>query len=927
MKKIYNNYVFISYNHEDIKIAESFVKKLDEYKLPVSICKKHPDKPRQIRRIFRDVDSMGAGGILSDKLKQELDDTNFLVVLCSPNSAKSKWVNDEITYFRSLGRSSEQIIPIIIDGVPHSEDEDKECFPPALPNQDPSCANLTKDGFDKTFVRLLSGLYSIQFDELWNRYEIARKRKQRIIIFTALAVCLISSCIAIWLWHLNTELAHQNRKLSIENIRYGCRKVLNYLDDGEFVKARHMMTELVSLWQSDYQTEAPEFEQAVRAVYRYEHTDGVVRLYNIPISLSREYLSSDSTSFYLLDYNDKKRYKILQYDSNSGDFMREIFPPKDMKDTVLSVLAMRDSHVLYSKEQDEFGKLRSSLHVYDLANNKDYDISHTFFKGKFISENQVVVYGVDTIKIRHHAIIYTFRKQKIAKTDTLLLPFYPRCEAIIGDSLVFMNNKRIAIYNQKTSSWSKEIQYNIFDSSTPEWMQAITSINPQTGQFASLNAKNGLRLYSVEEKDSIILGSQIKDGIIALNDNGSMMAIWGQAQNSLEIFATFPNMAPLYKTEIHRSDSSTGINHIYFITPDKILFEGSSGISVYQVFGDFRWTDLYSPDGTVRVQHDMGSNHLQMIKDSTDQILLTIDSFSANRPLGFSPRGRYLLLGSSYDDSAQPTQISLLDYRQNKKHTLPTVEALPLSFPSTHWSGLSFSKNEKQVIFIKNSRDFSGGECFILNYDIATKKETIIPTHSNPIMQIELSPDNKLVAVISGALSGHSFGKSLELYKTPDLSGWTPLITFNIDEDIYVQQCCFSPDGKSLLAGYSNGTVRCWDVATGKQATPVMSLPNIKDAYLSHIDISDDGIYAMLTIHIKNNPEYYIWHIPSGTLVDHLTNEWCSFLTDHVFDEHYQADFCRGDNRKIIVNDIRMNGYSRIFYFPTLDELIGMYKH
>ena len=55
----------------------------------------------------------------------KLDESKYLIVICSPNSAQSKYVGEEIAYFRSKGRERE-IIPFIIDGIPHSKD--RECF-------------------------------------------------------------------------------------------------------------------------------------------------------------------------------------------------------------------------------------------------------------------------------------------------------------------------------------------------------------------------------------------------------------------------------------------------------------------------------------------------------------------------------------------------------------------------------------------------------------------------------------------------------------------------------------------------------------------------------------------------------------------------------------------------------------------------------
>ena len=64
---------------------------------------------------------MKASSILhSSATRDNLDKSKYLILICSPNSAKSEYVNDEAEYFIKNGRT-DHIIPLIVDGVPHSE--------------------------------------------------------------------------------------------------------------------------------------------------------------------------------------------------------------------------------------------------------------------------------------------------------------------------------------------------------------------------------------------------------------------------------------------------------------------------------------------------------------------------------------------------------------------------------------------------------------------------------------------------------------------------------------------------------------------------------------------------------------------------------------------------------------------------------------
>ena len=98
-------YAFISYSHADKKEARDLQRWLEYYKLPTNLRKENPELPKYVRPVFRDTTDLEIGK-LSPQIRNALDQSNYLIAVCSPNAAKSQWVNDEIEYFRSIGRSS-----------------------------------------------------------------------------------------------------------------------------------------------------------------------------------------------------------------------------------------------------------------------------------------------------------------------------------------------------------------------------------------------------------------------------------------------------------------------------------------------------------------------------------------------------------------------------------------------------------------------------------------------------------------------------------------------------------------------------------------------------------------------------------------------------------------------------------------------------
>jgi hypothetical protein len=186
MQTNFEYYAFISYKREDEKWAKWLQNKLEGYRLPAIIRKEIPRLPKRIRPIFRDKTDLGAG-MLTESLRAELEKSQYLIVVCSPQAAKSEWVGKEISAFIEMGRA-DRIIPFIVSGEPNSNDE-QECFHPIIKEKIPEALgiNVSEIGKQQAFVKVAAKLLDLRFDALWNRF-LREKRKQRLI---AVAVGLL----------------------------------------------------------------------------------------------------------------------------------------------------------------------------------------------------------------------------------------------------------------------------------------------------------------------------------------------------------------------------------------------------------------------------------------------------------------------------------------------------------------------------------------------------------------------------------------------------------------------------------------------------------------------------------------------------------------------------------------------------------------
>lgn len=131
---------FISYKHDDVSAigqewAEWVGQQLEGYLTPTEFVGSesiYKDAvPARLVSVFRDHHEIPGMGDLNELLHSALRRSRILVVLCSPRAAASKYVEDEVRFFKSLGRAS-QIVALILDGRPHSNIPGTECLPPSL---------------------------------------------------------------------------------------------------------------------------------------------------------------------------------------------------------------------------------------------------------------------------------------------------------------------------------------------------------------------------------------------------------------------------------------------------------------------------------------------------------------------------------------------------------------------------------------------------------------------------------------------------------------------------------------------------------------------------------------------------------------------------------------------------------------------------
>ena len=220
MPEEFKYFAFISYNSHDTRWGKKLQRKLEGYRMSSTLCKEHNWKRKPINPVFFAPSDIQPGG-LSAELQARLKASRYLIVICSPHSAKSDWVGKEISFFHSLGRA-ENIHFFIIDGIPHSGNRETECLHPIINKlglPEILGANINEKTYrwswlnrERAYVQLITKLLGIEFDTLWQRHRRLLLQKAIAIIF-GIIVFLLAILLA---WTLN-----QPFNLNMSLVEYG----------------------------------------------------------------------------------------------------------------------------------------------------------------------------------------------------------------------------------------------------------------------------------------------------------------------------------------------------------------------------------------------------------------------------------------------------------------------------------------------------------------------------------------------------------------------------------------------------------------------------------------------------------------------------------------------------------------------------------
>ena len=225
-------YAFLSYSHADEAMAKWLHEKLESFRVPSSIAGQLSENgivPSRLTPIFRDRGELAAAGDLGTEIREALAASRFLIVLCSPSAAGSRWTNAEIDLFKRH-RPDGCVLAAIVSGEPFASEkpgrEAEECLPPALrihydrrgrptkKTAEPLAADLRESGDGKRngFLKLVVGMTGVGLDDLIQRDATRRHRQLASLAAISIAGMAVTSALAITAINARDSARDQRRE-------------------------------------------------------------------------------------------------------------------------------------------------------------------------------------------------------------------------------------------------------------------------------------------------------------------------------------------------------------------------------------------------------------------------------------------------------------------------------------------------------------------------------------------------------------------------------------------------------------------------------------------------------------------------------------------------------------------------------------------
>lgn len=260
---------FISYRHTepDSYVAQTLHKCLESFKLPRSLVRQREEELRRqimaseekdtagresgngeerilhdtsemkirIHRVFRDREELPLVSNLADPITEALEQSEFLIVICSPRLNESMWCRKEIETFIQM-HDREHVLAVLVEGEPETSfpeellyREEEELQPDgSVAYKKVPVEPLAADVRGRThreirkkvrseLLRLAAPMFDCNYDDLRQRHKEQKMRKTILTSVSVSAVCLliglVSTIMALKIQHQSQQIQYQSEQI------------------------------------------------------------------------------------------------------------------------------------------------------------------------------------------------------------------------------------------------------------------------------------------------------------------------------------------------------------------------------------------------------------------------------------------------------------------------------------------------------------------------------------------------------------------------------------------------------------------------------------------------------------------------------------------------------------------------------------------
>jgi WD40 repeat protein len=884
----YEYLAFISYQRKDEAIAKRLQHTLEFYNLPIAVVEKEPRLKDGIRPIFVDMTELGDEPFLEPAIKKALKVSRFLIVICSPKSAKSKWVNKEVQYFLQRKRTK-HIIPFIIEGTPNSQLKDEECCTPLLKKllgqRELLGININEMGFDAAAVKVVSRMFHIGFRTLWNRYEKEKEEEQR-------------------------KLKEQNDRLLIAQSRFIAEKANELVQKGDSYTARKLLLEVLPC---DEKPDIPltiESELALREAVKHNnaiivgHTgqvnsvsfspdgrrivsasdDNTIRIWNVftgkqigdPLvghTAGVKFASFSPNGKLIVSFSNDNSIRL--WDATKGEQIGEPLVTHVTR-TMPCIQGNDENTDFFSFMEKESG---GSATVDTNVNQFEDIVSNVSTVERLVSYiasvnsvsfspdgNKIVSASENEIRIWDVATHKQIGEPLIGHTDTV--------NSVLYDSV----GKRII-------SASDDKSIRIWDSCTGKQLGEAFIGHKNGVKFASFSP-NGKEFVSTSWDGTIRIWNILKGEHFKIRQSMVDYAIFSpNGENILSAGAT----VIFYDIKTRKKIKE------FVGVKASLSKDGKFVVSAYYD-NDIRLSELY----TIKIKTRNIGGHCRK-------------AFYAI----YSPDGKKIV-------SATSNKFLMIWNAETGIHIKS------LKFKSIHVSHMSFNTDGNLLII-------SSWGLSIDVWDLKNERMMVYCRHSTSISSAIFSPDGKNIvsASMDGVIkvwdyyTGEQIGESMNAYThrvyshvfvayNPDGSQflssagdgtiriWNPITCKQIGNSIEGFAANYSSDGKYMVSA-NRDSIKIWEVSTRKQIRSFTTKE--KFGTVTTISFSPNGKYVLSA---TDNGEIIIWDVITGSIIEDWFVDYENTVCSVVFSP---------DGRSIL--SASENGSIQICEFPSLVELIS----